>query len=282
MRSMYATVPACLLALMIVSGCGQGEPNAGSSANSEQSRPDAARQEPVTLNLFAGQDLPSENLWNELLHEPLKKKYPYITVNVIKKGKGIKDLIAGGTSFDLYTEFQGYLGNMIQVGLVEDITPYATTKKYNIDYSRFDSLYIDALKEYSDKGEIFGLPYYRQANALYYNKDIFDKFGVSYPKDGMTWEETVELARKVTRNESGTQYYGLDPENATRLAFPLSLVIMNGKTNKAEVNNEPWKRVFQLAQSIYSIPGNIPEKTANLNGGGIVRFMQEKRIAMLA
>ncbi|MFE5320480.1 ABC transporter substrate-binding protein [Paenibacillus sp. NPDC056579] len=284
MRKFGIILLSSILTLSMIAGCSQGHQaaeNQSDSSKSEAGGKEAAKgkEEPVTLNLFAGQDL-SDELWNLLLHEPLKKKYPYITVNIVKKGKGIQDLVAGGASFDLYTEFQGYLGNLMQVGLVEDITPYA--KANNIDLNRFDPLYINALKEYSEKGEVYGLPYYRQANALYYNKDIFDKFGVPYPKDGMTWEETIELAKKVTRQDGGIQYYGLDPEHATRLAFPLSLVILNGRTNKAEVNNDQWRRVFQVAQGMYSIPGNIPKKTTDLNGGGIVRFMKERNIAMLA
>ncbi|WP_028551600.1 ABC transporter substrate-binding protein [Paenibacillus sp. UNC451MF] len=284
MRKLGIILLSNIITLSMIAGCSQGEQAAQSKNDTgtvESGKKETAKvnEEPVTLNLFAGQDL-SDDLWNLLLHEPLKKKYPYITVNIVKKGKGIQDLVAGGANFDLYTEFQGYLGNLIQVGLLEDITPYA--KKNNIDLNRFDPIYINALKEYSDKGEVYGLPYYRQANALYYNKDIFDKFGVPYPTDGMTWEDTIELARKVTRQDGGIQYYGLDPEHATRLAFPLSLVILNGKTNKAEINNDQWRKVFQVAQSMYSIPGNIPKKTTDLNGGGIVRFMTDRNIAMLA
>lgn len=275
---------AVMFALLLLFGCSNsnGSETAEPAKTAEPAQQEQAieeKAEPVTLHLFEGQALSEEN-WNLLLHEPLAKKYPHITVNIVNKGNGIQDLIATGQQFDLYTEFQGYLGNFVQVDLLEDITPIA--EKHGFDLSRFQPVAIDAIKEYSDPNELVAVPYFMQANALYYNKDIFDLFGVEYPKDGMFWEDVIELAKRMTRTFEGTNYYGLDPEHATRLAFPRSLVIVNGDTNTAEVNNEEWRKVFDLAKSIYSIPGNLPEKETDLNGGGIVRFMRNKNIAMLA
>ena len=34
--------------------------------------------------------------------------------------------------------------------------------------------------------------------AIYYNKDLFDKAGVPYPKDGWTWEDFQDTAVKLT------------------------------------------------------------------------------------
>lgn len=68
-------------------------------------------------------------------------------------------------------------------------------KRHNIDLSRFEPSIISALEKMSGGG-LYGLPLYNDRMALYYNKDIFDKFGVPYPKDGMTWDEVIELSIK--------------------------------------------------------------------------------------
>lgn len=49
------------------------------------------------------------------------------------------------------------------------------------------------------QGHLFALAPTFSASVLYYNKGIFDKAGVAYPTDGMTWDELFALAGKVTK-----------------------------------------------------------------------------------
>ena len=58
-------------------------------------------------------------------------------------------------------------------------------------------------------GNIGGNQYYmvRDYNplCLFYNKDVFDKYGVAYPTDDWTWDDAIEAAKKLTvKNEDGT------------------------------------------------------------------------------
>ena len=55
----------------------------------------------------------------------------------------------------------------------------------------------------SDEGirigdQLYGLPFRNDYYVLYYNKTLFDKAGVEYPKHDMTWDEYRELAKKMT------------------------------------------------------------------------------------
>jgi multiple sugar transport system substrate-binding protein len=140
-------------------------------------------------------------------------------------------------------------------------------KKHSFDLGRIQDVYVDAIKVLSDKGEIYGLPYFAQLNALFYNKNIFDKFGVPYPKDGMTWDDAVELAKKVTRMDSGTQIQGLNYTAVHRLAFPFSPNFVDPKTLEINVNSAKWSpvwtRAFQYGKQFDSIPGNSPNKDFN-------------------
>ena len=51
-------------------------------------------------------------------------------------------------------------------------------------------------------GEIMALPLYSSCVNLYYNKDLFDAKGLSYPSidpsERLTWEEVVALAQQLT------------------------------------------------------------------------------------
>jgi multiple sugar transport system substrate-binding protein len=141
-----------------------------------------------------------------------------------------------------------------------------------LDVARFDKTVLNTV---TDEKGIYAIPFAVQLYALYYNKDIFDKFAVAYPRDGMTWDDTIELARKVTRTEDGTPYRGLDTGDINRIKLTKSLAIVDAKTGKASVNNDQWKQAFQMLHRIYSIPGNAPGKFAPHKD-----FIENKVIAM--
>lgn len=68
-------------------------------------------------------------------------------------------------------------------------------------------------------GRVYGFPCNVNANAIWFNKDVFDRSGVPYPKPGWTWPEFIEIAKKLTiRDERGrAKQFGLYWDfNATR------------------------------------------------------------------
>jgi multiple sugar transport system substrate-binding protein len=145
---------------------------------------------------------------------------------------------------------------------------------------RFQPEYLEAIRVESGNNALLGLPFGTNLWGIVYNKDIFDKFGVAYPKDGMTWDDAYELAKKVTRNDSGTQYKGLDIYTLHSMAQPLSLVTVDAATDRASLNSPGWARVIALAKKINDIPGNaLPIVTAAKTKD---RFYKDKVVAMLA
>ena len=52
-------------------------------------------------------------------------------------------------------------------------------------------------------GVLRGIPRDFDAIAVYYNKTLFDEAGVEYPKDGWTWDEFIETAKKLTNPDAG-------------------------------------------------------------------------------
>ncbi|CAG7658964.1 ABC transporter substrate-binding protein [Paenibacillus allorhizosphaerae] len=262
-----------------LTACGS-EPVVEKKAVSDASKQQESKQDPVTLKLYTYQNFTNEEMFNDYIVEPLKKKYPYITVQLIRSQAGgmtIPDMLAAGDTPDLINGWQAEIKTLENYHLVGDMAPLV--KQNNLDLGRFEPVAIDAVKALSDKGELYGIPYNQQFNALYYNKDIFDKFGVPYPKDGMTWEEAIELGKKVSHQENGIQYRGLAYEHISRLSSSLSPNIVDPKTQKANVNNDAWRKVFQLGKDIISIPNNMPPK---VDAGDTDAFWKTKTIAMYA
>lgn len=276
---------AGLCVILVSAGCsGTGEPSGKKGAaeiavdRAETGKAAAIDTTPVTLTLFPSVGIEDKDI-NSLMIEPVKKKYPHITIEIIKPGKGtmIQDLVTSGQTPDLLYTWNGGLPTFQAYDLLYDMAPLA--QKHNVNLTRFEPVLLDAIKVLSDKGELYALPFAVNFNALYYNKDIFDRFGVSYPKDGMTWEDTVELAKKVSRNDGGVQYRGLDPEAVSRLSKPLGLTYVDYKTEKSVINKDEWKKVYELAHSIYAIPGNQPPSFLNANAKPA--FLKDKNLAML-
>jgi multiple sugar transport system substrate-binding protein len=243
---------ACLVYILVivVVACSRGGGN-------EQAEPSHAKpKEPVVLTIYG--NIPTEAEQQQLFIAPVQAKYPYISFKFIPQDKDNQpaNLVASGTNPDLIIAWNGGANVFSDLGLLTDITP--DIQKHKIDLNRFEPVYLDAIRVNSEKGELYGLPYKRQFNALYYNKTIFDNFGVAYPKDGMTWSDAIELAKRLTRMEQGVQYRGLDPESPWRLSFPLSIPFVNAKTYEAEIDNDKLRTMFEVGRSIYGIPGNAP------------------------
>lgn len=274
---MIAPLFVMSLAFVSLAACGGngGEQEKEGNAGQEQ------RPEPVTLTVFS-QDLTyTEETLNTMLIGPLKEKHPHIALNYIsynEKGRSLQELVAAGMTPDIYLVPQSGFGPIAGLGLAEDVSPLV--KQSKLDLSRFQPSALEAVKTMSDKGELYALPYESSGDALHYNKDIFDKFAVPYPKDGMTWDDTMELAKKLSRNDNGVQYRGLGFDGPVRLAYTLSMLAVDAKTNKATIDNAKWREAFTLGKQIYSIPNNMAESTSRIGGQPIASFLS-KTLAMI-
>jgi multiple sugar transport system substrate-binding protein len=80
-----------------------------------------------------------------------------------------------------------------------------------VDASKWYPPTFDAWKD--DKGKLFGFGHGIYTEAIYYNKDLFEKAGLTPPSSvwdqSWTWEEMADYARKLTQGEGATKQYGL-------------------------------------------------------------------------
>lgn len=60
---------------------------------------------------------------------------------------------------------------------------------------------------YNVKGKQYGIPKDWDTTAVWYNKEIFDKAGVAYPKADWTWEDLRNISKKLTDKSKGI--YGI-------------------------------------------------------------------------
>ncbi|WP_193556103.1 ABC transporter substrate-binding protein [Paenibacillus ginsengarvi] len=212
--------------------------------------------------------------FNERFGDAMRKKFPEYTIEYIQSGKGagLADLMAAGQQIDVFWQAVDVtIQQMQEYKLEYDMSDLI--KKHNLDLGTLEKSSIDAVRALSD-GKMYALPLVINTAALYYNKDLFDKFGVPYPKDGMTWDEVIELAKRMNRTDGGQTYYGLGTSITHNLSLnPQSVPYVDRKTEKATIlTDSRWKSIFENMVEAY--------KTAGGAGKNPTQFVQDKNIAM--
>jgi multiple sugar transport system substrate-binding protein len=279
MLRMQSRLIAMLLPLsLLTSACGMNGTNTADDPGAEKSGNASAPHDPVTLTLYMHSAGMSDDEFKRYVLDPVQRKYPYITLEVIRNGKGkaLEDLITAGTYPDIMTVDTYSVLKMKDLGMAEELSTLA--KANGFDRSKYIPTIMNVNDLYGKKGELYAIPWAAQYTALYYNKDVFDKLALGYPKDNMTWDDLLELGRKFTAKDGSAQYSPLGSQvDAFYVYSQLSSEdLVNAATKKAQFNNENWKKIFQLMKNITDLPNN---QTGY--GSGRDRFLKDKTLAML-
>lgn len=273
-RSMLLSVGGIILAAGLA-GCsdGEGTKQIGAADNAASEKKENLK--PVTVTLFAKTPIPEENFQTYFV-KPAKAKYPHITLEKIDQTKEvtIESLLAGGQVPDLIWDGLTNILTLTVLDVPRDMSDLA--KKYKFDYSKFDQGIVNSIRANSSKGELLYFPYKRLVFGTHYNKSVFDKFGVPYPKNNMTWDEMIQLSKRLNNVDGGVQYQGINTAHMNRMAAQMSLSFVDPKTSKAVVQNEGWRKFFELNKLMFDNPGGNALKFMN----GRNHFLQEQTLAM--
>lgn len=258
-------VTSVVLAAAMIAGCG-GQ-NEGSSKGAAPGTEQAAKNQqtppqPVTLKFYTRTVLDD---FEKYVNSFVAKKFPHVTLELIKaeKGRMIEDLIAAGDMPDIIWEGLTNIQQITALNVPQDLTPYA--KKHGLDLTQFKPGLMTNIKAYSEKGELYFLPYNEFVVVAQYNKDIFDMFGVSYLKDNMTWEEMIQVASRMTAERDGIKYRGIKTGGLNRVSNQMSLSYVDPKTGKSLLQNDEWKKLFEFYRSALDVPGQA--MATSLTGG---------------
>ncbi|MCR5585852.1 MAG: sugar ABC transporter substrate-binding protein [Lachnospiraceae bacterium] len=192
-KRIIAVLMCALMVVSLAAGCGQ---KGGSGSNGN-----------VTLK-WAIWDESSTQYWGDI-----KKAY-----EAAHEGVTIEMVDLGSTDYMtvLATELSGS-GSEFDVVTIKDVPGYATLVQKNAivaldDYIKKDKVDLKKFAGATDQvvvdGKLYELPFRNDFWVIFYNKDIFDRAGVAYPTNDMTWDQYDALARKVTDTTFGKQVYG--------------------------------------------------------------------------
>lgn len=273
--SLLKTIIVSAIASALTAGCSQGgiSSTAGTAEKTEAKPP-----EPITLTIAwtAGEDFAAKITD----HPYMKKNFPHITF----KYQNINNLdkqIAANDPPDIMNVNMSGMVNVMKVGMHSDLT--ALIQKNKFDLARFPKDTIDSVKRYGSKGEIYGLPDKMPPSldkaftpyALLYNKDIFDKFNVPYPKNNMTWNEVIDLAGKLNRQDGGVQYKGLTLGGGVHDIVQQVGLQYTDSTGKVNASDPGWVQAAGIMKKAYDVLGYNPVQ-------GSTGFRKDQNVAMFA
>ncbi|MWC31300.1 ABC transporter substrate-binding protein [Paenibacillus sp. MMS18-CY102] len=214
------------------------------------------KEEPVTLKfVFQSEDAFERSYGTEFVDE-----HPNIKLEIIP--------------YDLFTDSPEKLTDIVRnqkpdVIAIDSLATYRKLSsedklmsldtliaKDTYDIDAFIPAVIDELRS-AGGGSINGLTPYLSTQALYYNKKLFDRYGIPYPKDNMTMEQFLKLAERFpvdgTDEERVYGYFNYGQELLTTyfggliepLARAANLSIIDPATDQVQIETEAWMQVFE-------------------------------------
>ncbi|MCM1057335.1 MAG: sugar ABC transporter substrate-binding protein [Firmicutes bacterium] len=192
-KLLSAALVAAMTAAMLT-GCGDGD--SGKSGSGD-----------VTLK-WAIWDESTTQYWGDI-KKAYEDSHPGVTIEMVDLGSTdymtvlATELSGEGSDFDVVTikDVPGY-ATLVQKGSIIALDDYISKDK--VDLAKFAGATDQVLVD----GKLYELPFRNDFWVLFYNKDLFDKKGVAYPTNDMTWEEYDLLARQMTDTTFGSQVYG--------------------------------------------------------------------------
>ncbi len=141
------------------------------------------------------------------------------------------------------------------------------------------SIYAGAAEQLQMDGKQYTLPFRKDWYVLYYNKDLFDKAGVEYPGDDMTWAEYEALAEKMTSGEGSAKVYG--SHNHTWMAMVANWALQDGKNTLMSEDYSFLKPYYE--QAVRMQDNGVIQSYANLKTANIhyISVFEQQQCAMV-
>lgn len=109
----------------------------------------------------------------------------------------LEDMQAG-VAPDVFAACCSFFPILAQEGQTLDLRPYIEADLDQETIQDWDPVQYSALQKRD--GEQYGLPKYHGALALYYNKDLFDLYGVDYPDGSWDHDDYLDAMKRLTHD----------------------------------------------------------------------------------
>lgn len=135
--------------------------------------------------------------------DKFEKLHPNIKVKLTALDPGsywtkLAAMAAAKSMPDVMAMHPNSVEDLADQGALMDLTAFV-----NRDFSKDKYFWSVMESSFNLDGKYYGVPFAWVGSVMYYNKDLFDKYGVPYPRPDWTWNEFLEAAKKLTIDENG-------------------------------------------------------------------------------
>ena len=259
-KMVHVCLSFMLVLIVFLAGCSSNE-----TVSKKSSKDDEKKQtsNDGTVLRFATWDAGKNLKIQQQIAKKFEEKNPGVKVQVEPYGDGFDQKLAASFGAKNPPDVM-YMWNF--PAYYKSLEPLDELAKKDPDM-KLDDFYQGLFNYSSIDGKLYGMPAGFTTRVIYYNKKLFDKANIPYPKDGWTWDEFVDTAKKLT-DASNKQYgFALRPEPDTYdlqgfiWSNGSSLVSEDGKQIKGHMNSPETIEVMKSFQSM------LKDKTAVLVGG---------------
>ncbi|SUA95787.1 extracellular solute-binding protein [Paenibacillus thiaminolyticus] len=233
-----------------------------------------ASSEKVTLKVLAY----SEKGFNESFGDAFTAKYPNIEIKVIPTLNEKKRAVLRGDELrkledkerpDLLLPDQDSLEKYVAEGRLVDLEPYIAQSK-SIKLANMNQNIVNSMKV---KGKLYTLSPTFMTKGLFYNKTLFDKYKIKYPKNKMSWAEVMDLAAEFKNKAGSDKVEGFDYDHhlfslADTISRSYNLTyrdVSKGGKN-ITINTKEWKPIFEMVLKAAKKNAITTNKEAFLKG----------------
>jgi multiple sugar transport system permease protein len=140
-------------------------------------------------------------LFANAARQAFEARHPDIRIQFIKSNEGnkVETMIAGGDAPDIVNVGMDRIHYYVSAHVLRDLTPFMNDG----DRQDLTGYFPVTLAPFGQGGHVYGLPWGYVPFILFYNKNLFDKYHISYPNDHWTWEDYRNAALKLTHDLDG-------------------------------------------------------------------------------
>jgi raffinose/stachyose/melibiose transport system substrate-binding protein len=205
----------------------------------------------------------------------IKIEYNY-TENEAYKTK-LQVAMLGGAGPDIFFNWGGETQAVYsREGMLYDLTKAVGKNYWGLSKGLFSI--------HTYKGRVYGIPFFTTVNTVWYNKEMFKKYGLKTPK---TWPELLNVCEKLKSH--GVTPFAVGGKDAwtvlhsymymaDRVAGPK--MYQDAKAGKVRFDNPAFVKSFAMLETLVK-KGYYPADALNLTWGDSTQMMMQDKAAMM-